>query len=74
MSEGLADILLSLIVPNGHPGLAQFELHVSPPRTVLKETSSLSQAGLVPAALVYVSWENMPPEGELGREGGTRER
>ncbi|CAM9860491.1 unnamed protein product [Pylaiella littoralis] len=46
----------------------QFELYVSPPRVVLKPSSSLSDAGLVPAALVYVSWREMPPAGES--EGG----
>lgn len=42
----------------------QLELYVSPPRTVLKAASSLSDAGLVPAALVYVSWREVPPAGE----------
>ncbi|CAM9702175.1 unnamed protein product, partial [Sphacelaria rigidula] len=42
----------------------QFQLYVSPPRTLLKEASSLSDAGLVPAALVYVSWTLVPPSGE----------
>lgn len=42
----------------------QFELYVSPPRAVLKAASSLSDAGLVPAALVYVSWREVPPAGE----------
>ncbi|CBJ49239.1 conserved unknown protein [Ectocarpus siliculosus] len=42
----------------------QFELYVSPPRVVLKAASSLSDAGLVPAALVYVSWREVPPTGE----------
>ncbi|CAN0462400.1 unnamed protein product, partial [Ectocarpus sp. 12 AP-2014] len=40
-----------------------FELYVSPPRVVLKAASSLSDAGLVPAALVYVSWREVPPTG-----------
>lgn len=46
----------------------QFELYVSPPRAVLKAASSLSDAGLVPAALVYVSWREVPPAGERGRK------
>eukprot|EP00904_Undaria_pinnatifida_P005516 jgi/Undpi1/2094/HiC_scaffold_12.g05480.m1 len=45
-------------------GGREFELYVSPPRTVLKEASSLSDAGLVPAALVYVSWKEVSPAGE----------
>ncbi|CAN0219912.1 unnamed protein product, partial [Ectocarpus fasciculatus] len=44
-----------------------FELYVSPPRVVLKAASSLSDAGLVPAALVYVSWREVPPTGKIKR-------
>lgn len=46
----------------------QFELYVSPPRAVLKATSTLSDAGLVPAALVYVSWRDVPPTGETATD------
>ncbi|CAM9323362.1 unnamed protein product [Ectocarpus sp. 8 AP-2014] len=49
-----------------------FELYVSPPRVVLKAASSLSDAGLVPAALVYASWREVPPTGEA--EGGYLKR
>ncbi|CAM9534005.1 unnamed protein product [Scytosiphon promiscuus] len=64
-TEGVKDLLEVVRSSLGdHSKERALELYVSPPRTVLKAASSLSDAGLVPAALVYVSWREVPPSGE----------
>ncbi|CAB1120744.1 unnamed protein product [Ectocarpus sp. CCAP 1310/34] len=72
-TEGVKD-LLDVVKSSLEDDVAArpFELYVSPPRVVLKAASSLSDAGLVPAALVYVSWREVPPTGEA--EGGYLKR
>ncbi|CAM9226366.1 unnamed protein product, partial [Discosporangium mesarthrocarpum] len=64
--EGVSDLLavVDSCLQEGLQGQRKYVLYVSPPRTVLKASSTLSEAGLVPAALVYVSWEEVPPAGE----------
>lgn len=46
------------------PSTFAFDLYVTPPRSVLPLNSTLQELGLVPAALLYVSWNNPPPAHE----------
>jgi hypothetical protein len=50
-----AEVLL--LVEAATAKAATFDLYMTPPRTLLKETQSLQELGLVPAAKVYVSWK-----------------
>ena len=50
-------IVISTFVPE-HSTTFQFDLYISPPRRILKDTKSLRDEGLVPAAKIFVSWKN----------------
>ena len=56
-SEQVQDVM-SVVTSSLAPLFAsfQFKLYVSPPRRVLKPAASLSDEGLVPGAMVYLSW------------------
>merc|ERR1711939_668635 len=50
-----------------------YELYVTPPRTILDPSSTLQALGLVPASKIYVSWKTplSPPPLGAGSGGGS---